>query len=158
MNCLSGYEPGLSTCKPRFQCKAKERGRERGGMDGWMDGERVGLGGCWWWRGEGEQTPLMVSHSLPSAKHRINAGLLQSHNGKSNSIIPPLFLSLPSLLLSLFHSFFFFFCTRTHAHTHLGLAPYPSPLMGIQTPSHPGNTDSVCSCTKYAFYESPASA
>lgn len=47
-----------------------------------------------WTGGEGVQTPLMVSHSLPSAKHRINAGLLQSHNGKSNSIIPPLFFSL----------------------------------------------------------------
>lgn len=136
------------------QSEGEREGERRGGMDGWMDGERVGLGGCWWWRGEGEQTPLMVSHSLPSAEHRINAGLLQSHNGKSNSIIPPLFLSLPSLhLLSL--SFFFFFA---HAHTHLGLAPYLCPLMGIQTPSHPGNTDSVCSCTKYAFYESPASA
>lgn len=134
MNCLSGYEPGLSTCKPRFQCKAKERGRERGGMDGWMDGERVGLGGCWWWRGEGEQTPLMVSHSLPSAKHRINAGLLQSHNGKSNSIIPPLFLSLPSLLLlPLFHSFYFL-----HTHTH---TPRPRPL---SVPSD-GNSNTISS-------------
>lgn len=128
-----------------------------GRMDGWRES---GIGGLLVVEGEGEQTPLMVSHSLPSAKHRINAGLLQSHNGKSNSIIPPLFLSLPSPPSSSSLSFilfiFFIFCTRTH--THLGLAPYLSPLMGIQTPSHPGNTDSVCSCTKYAFYESPASA
>lgn len=146
--------PGFRHASHAFSAKRRrEGGREEGGhgrMDGWRES---GIGGCWWWRGEGEQTPLMVSHSLPSAEHRINAGLLQSHNGKSNSIIPPLFLSLPSLhLLSL--SFFFF----AHAHTHLGLAPYLCPLMGIQTPSHPGNTDSVCSCTKYAFYESPASA
>lgn len=124
--------PGFRHASHAFSAKRRrEGGREEGGMDGWMDGERVGLGGCWWWRGEGEQTPLMVSHSLPSAEHRINAGLLQSHNGKSNSIIPPLFLSLPSLhLLSL--SFFFF------AHTH---TPRPRPL---SVPSD-GNSNTISS-------------
>lgn len=66
------------------------------------DGEKGGVG---------VQTPLMVSHSLPSAKHRINAGLLQSHNGKSNSIIPSLLPTPPT--------------------------SYLCALMGIQTPSQP---------------------
>lgn len=124
--------PGFRHASHAFSAKRRrEGGREEGGH-GRMDGERVGLGGCWWWRGEGEQTPLMVSHSLPSAEHRINAGLLQSHNGKSNSIIPPLFLSLPSLhLLSLS---FFFFCTRTHT-------PRPRPL---SVPSD-GNSNTISS-------------
>lgn len=125
--------PGFRHASHAFSAKRRrEGGREEGGhgrMDGWRES---GIGGCWWWRGEGEQTPLMVSHSLPSAEHRINAGLLQSHNGKSNSIIPPLFLSLPSLhLLSLS---FFFFCTRTHT-------PRPRPL---SVPSD-GNSNTISS-------------
>lgn len=49
--------------------------------------EREGAG-VWLCVG-GANTFNGLSHSLPSAMHRINAGLLQSHNGKSNSITPP---------------------------------------------------------------------
>lgn len=120
--------PGFGHARHAFN--ARQGGEERRGVGGgrqcWVAEVVAGGEG-------GEQTRLMVSHSLPSAKHRINAGLLQSHNGKSNSISPPP-LFLPPPLSPPFRLLWWEF------KQHL--------ISGIY---------SVCSCTKWAFYELPAS-